>query len=453
MPDVLNDKAFRDYFFEGPMEQFLVLREGTTPSRRTRTTPLPRIHAEEIMVKCADSIFNYIKKVADDVRSAVSLAYLELYNAPKDRLSTWISRLSTLRALRIRDGSILGAEAAGAISQYCPHFDELTLYWLDGPTVDEDLATFFNTIRPNSLRSFEIISQNRIGKETLTALNTHALSLKILKLGNLTAQGLRSMSALPNCTALEVLEIENDGTSQVSLREAATWIRSCKSLNKLGLYGCWDSMVILKEVLTCPDIRLNSLAVRFLRQFDDQESDAAWAALKQQNDLESLALGARLDHQEMFTLAEWPNLIDSICSLKKLKSLDLKQTWAQAQEISLIAKSLPELVDFTFGGQLVDDSILQSLAVLPHLTTVSINAHSAFTMHGLQRFARSLQRDMRRGFQLEILSQAAEPSYHRLRAQDESILHDIFASKLGGKFEIGYYMDPDELHEDDFESD
>ena len=405
------------------------------------------------MVKCADSIFNYIKKIADDVRAAVSLAYLELYNAPQDRLSTWISRLSTLRALRIRDGSILGAEAASAISQYCPYFDELTLYWLDGPTVDEDLAAFFNSIPPNSLRSFEIISQNRIGKETLTALNTHALSLKVLKLGNLTAQALRSLNALPNCTALEVLEIENDGISQVPLKETATWIRSCKSLNKLGLYGCWDSLFILKEVLACPDIRLNSLGVRFLRQFDDQESDAAWAALKQQDNLESLTLGARLDFQEMFSLADWPNLIGSICSLKKLKSLDLKQIWTQDQEVKLIAKSLPQLVDLSFGGQLVDDSILEPLAALPHLTTVSINAHSAFTMCGLQHFARTLEQDMRRGFQLEILSQAAQPPYHKLRPQDELILQEIFASSLGGRFDIGYYMDPDEYHESDFESD
>ncbi|KAK7751776.1 hypothetical protein SLS62_006262 [Diatrype stigma] len=455
MPDNLNDKAIRDFFFEGPMEPFLVLLEGTTPSRKTRGARISRIHAEKTMVKCADSVTSYIKKLADDTETAVALAHLEFYNVPIDLLPTWISRLGTLTSLRIRDGSILGAEAGSAISQYCPHFDDLTLYWLEGPTVDEDMAAFFRTLRPNSLRSFEIMSQNRIGEETLTALNTHASSLKCLKLGTLSAQAMKCLNVLPSCTALEILEIENEGGSQVDLRafseqmlkEVTAWIQSCKSLRELSFRGVQDALLIVKDVLTSPDIHLTSLDIQFLRQFNDQDSAATWAALEMQDSLESLTLGAKLDQQDMFVLAEYPPLAESICRLKNLKSLNLKQTFAQAFEIHQFARSLPNLVDFSFGGELMDDTILTSLAALPHLMAVGINAQSAFTWPGLRNFAHKLELARRYGFQCEILGQLGDAKFS---ADQQNWLQDFFATALYGRFDVGYYMDPDELHEDDF---
>ena len=442
MPDNLNDKAIREFFFEGPMEQFLVLIDGVTPSRKTRSARIPRIHAEKTMVKCADSVTSYIKKLADDTETAVALAHLEFYNVPIELLPTWISRLGTLTSLRIRDGSILGAEAGSAISQYCPYFDDLTLYWLEGSTVDEDLAAFVQMLRPNSLRSFEIMSQNRIAEGTLTALNAHAASLKCL-------------NVLPSCTALEVLEIENEGGSQVDLRafsegmlkEITAWIQSCKSLRELSFRGVQDALLIVKDVLTSPDIRLNSLDIQFLRKYNDQDSAATWAALGLQDSLENFTLGAKLDQQDMFVLAEYPPLVESICRLKNLKLLNLKQTFTQTFEIHRFARSLPNLVDFSFGGENMDDSILESLGALPHLTTVGINAQSFFTWPGLQKFAQKLELAGRFGFQCEILGQLGEA---KLTEDQQNWLQDFFASKLHGRFDIGYYMDPDELHEGDF---
>ncbi len=455
MPDNLNDKTIRDFFFEGPMEQFLVLMEGITPSRKTRGARISRIHAEKTMVKCADSVTSFIKQLADDTETAVALAHLELYNLPIDLLPTWISRLGTLKSLRIRDGSILGVEAGSAISQCCPHFDDLTLYWLEGPTVDEDLAAFFQTIRPNSLRSFEIMSQNRIGENTLTALNAHASSLKFLKLGTLSAQAMKCLNVLVGCTALEVLEIENEGSSQVDLRafsegmlkEITAWIRSCESLRELSFRGVQDALLIIKDVLASPDIRLSSLDIQFLRQCNDQDSAATWAALGLQDSLESFTLGAQLDLQDMFVIAEHPSLVDSICQLKNLKSLNLKQTFAHPYEIHRLVRSLPNLVDFSFGGEVVDDTILESLAALPHLTTVGISALSTFTWKGLQDFSRRLDLAGRHGFQCDILGQLGEA---KLAEDQQNWLQDFFASNLQGRFDIVYYMDPDELHEDDF---
>ncbi|EMR70819.1 hypothetical protein UCREL1_2154 [Eutypa lata UCREL1] len=379
-----------------------------------------RIHAEKTMVKCVDSVTSYIKKLADDTETAVSLAHLEFYNAPIELLPTWISRLGTLTSLRIRDGSILGAEAGTAISQYCPHFDDLTLYWLEGSTVDEDLAAFFQMLRPNSLRSFEIVSQNRIAEE--------------------------------------VLEIENEGGSQVDLRafsegmlkEITAWIQSCKSLRELSFRGVQDALLIVKDVLTSPDIRLNSLDIQFLRKYNEQDSAATWAALGFQDSLENFTLGAKLDHQNVFVLAEYPPLVESICRLKNLKSLNLKQTFTQTFEIHRFARSLPNLVDFSFGGENMDDSILESLAALPYLTTVGVNAQSFCTWPGLQKFAQKLELAGRFGFQCELLCQLGEA---KLTEDQQNWLQDFFASKLHGRFDIGYYMDPDELHADELHED
>ncbi|RYP74719.1 hypothetical protein DL769_003978 [Monosporascus sp. CRB-8-3] len=456
MWDNLNDKAIRDFFFDGPMEQFLVLMEGVTPARKTRGARLPRIHAEKTMVKCADSITSYIKKLADDTETAVALAHLEFYNASIDLLPTWITRLGTLKSLRIRDGSILGAEAGSAISQCCPYFDDLTLYWLT--VEDEGLAAFFRTLRPNSLRSFEVMSQNRIGENSLTALNAHAASLKSLKLGTLSARAMMCLNVLRSCTGLEVLEIENEGRSQVDLRafnegmlkEVTAWIRSCKSLRELSFRNLRDALLIVKDILNSPDIRLNSLDIQFLRQINDQDSAATWATLGLQDSLESFTLGANFYRQEMFVLAEYPSLVDSICRLKNLKSLNLKQTFVQAQEIHQFARSLPNLVDFSFGGELMDDSVLESLAALPHLMMVGISAQSLFTWPGLQHFAQQLELAGRYGFQLEILGQLGEAKFAE---EQQNWLQDFFANKLHGRFDIGYHMDPDELlelHEDDF---
>lgn len=458
LPDNLNDKTIRDFFFEGPMEQFLVLMDGVTPSRKTRSSRTMRIHAEKTMVKCVDSVTSYIKKLADDTETAVSLAHLEFYNVPIELLPTWISRLGTLTSLRIRDGSILGAEAGTAISQYCPHFDDLTLYWLEGSTVDEDLAAFFQMLRPNSLRSFEIVSQNRIAEGTLTALNEHAASLKCLKLGTLSAQAMKCLNVLLSCTALEVLEIENEGGSQVDLRafsegmlkEITAWIQSCKSLRELSFRGVQDALLIVKDVLTSPDIRLNSLDIQFLRKYNDQDSAATWAALGFQDSLENFTLGAKLDHQNVFVLAEYPPLVESICRLKNLKSLNLKQTFTQTFEIHRFTRSLPNLVDFSFGGENMDDSILESLAALPYLTTVGVNAQSFCTWPGLQKFAQKLELAGRFGFQCELLCQLGEA---KLTEDQQNWLQDFFASKLHGRFDIGYYMDPDELHADELHED
>ncbi|KAI2623920.1 hypothetical protein GGS26DRAFT_214066 [Hypomontagnella submonticulosa] len=127
--DIGRDKKLRSIFFGGAMGQFLVPREQYRPNEATSQTPLPLIDYQATMVKCAVSITEYIGNIADVTETAVMLEHLEFTYIPHDILPTMITRLGSLTSLRVRDGSVLGVEAASAISQCCPKFADLTCYY------------------------------------------------------------------------------------------------------------------------------------------------------------------------------------------------------------------------------------------------------------------------------------------------------------------------------------
>lgn len=81
------------------------------------------------MNKCADSIIKCIKKSADSTGATAALEHLEGTHIPHNLLPGWVAQLRGLRSLRIRDGSVLGLDAAKAISEHCPNFADLTCYY------------------------------------------------------------------------------------------------------------------------------------------------------------------------------------------------------------------------------------------------------------------------------------------------------------------------------------
>jgi hypothetical protein len=435
------------------MEQFLVYgRDQPSLPRGT----LRRLNIEQIAIKCGDSVTSFIKKMADETETSVALAHLEGNHIPVELLPSWLARLGTLSSLRLRDGSVLDVAAASAVAECCPNFRDLTLFYLEGPAVDEDMASFFQTLRPHSLRNFQIMSRNRIGERTLTALNAHSKTLKSLKLGSLSAQGMKSLNVLPSCTALEVLEIENGdygypvdlkAFSEGMLKEVAAWIGGCKSLRDITFKGVKDALLIVKDVLNSPGIRLKSLDIQFFGQYDGEGGTAAWAALGLQEDLESFTLGAQLGALDVFNVGDNPPLVDSICRLKNLKSLNLKQVYTKAADVHQIAGALPQLEDFSFGGEGMEDSILISLARLPSLTILQVNAQSTFTWDGLREFAESLDPVRHRGFQCDVFNQLAEA---RITDEQQAWLQRFYSNNLDGRFDILHFRDPDELHESDF---
>ncbi|KAI1393344.1 uncharacterized protein F4822DRAFT_423815 [Hypoxylon trugodes] len=459
LQDVARYKEVRDFFFQGDMEQFLVLRDGHESYRPRRGLSGPPIDAPAIILKCTDSITKYIRKLADENGTAVALAHLEGTFIPHDLLPTWIARLGTLTSLRIRDGSVLGAEAASAISEHCPNFVDLTCYYCmfpdDSSTADEDLAAFFLTLPHNTLRSFQIISQNGIGEKTLTALNVHAKSLHTLKLGSLPPQAMKALNMLPDCIALETLAIENDRHHRIDLKdfsermlkEVSSWISSCTSLRDLSFNHVLNALSLVKDTLSSPKIRLTSLSIVDFLSRATEDDDAVYAALGLQVHLENLTIGLEDGHPDNLIVETVPALENSICQLKNLTSLNLMQSFLRPRGIKLFARKLPKLSEFSFGGEMVDDGILGPLGSHPSLSLLSINALSAFSWAGLRSFAEALEATNHKGIRVDILNQIGDLNF----TDDEyNWLTRFFTEILKGRIEITYFNDPDEVHEDDF---
>lgn len=450
LQDISRDNYARDIFFAGAMKQFLVLKT----SENTHEVRLPPMDTLATIVKCADSITQYIKRLADDTGTAVSLAHLEGTYIPHHILPTWIARLGTLTSLRIRDGSVLSIEAASAISEFCPLFVDLTCYYYQSSTADEDLAAFFQTLRPNSLRSFEVISQNSIGKNALTALNYHAASLRRLVLRNLTPQAMKALNSFPDCTFLETLLIENDRYNLVdpadypeeTLKEVSSWICKCKSLQDLSFSHFIGSDPVVNDILNSPNIRLTSLSLISIHSDAEAEYASTWTALGLQDRLESLTLG--LHELGYGHIAEAkPPLVDSICRLKNMASLNLMQVYLAQDTVERIAASLPNLSEISFGGNLLHNSVLIPLSAIPKLKLLCISSLSSFSFQGLYKFVSRLISRGRTGIKIDILNQLGEC---KLTTSESDLLQMHFMKHLEGRLEIAYFMDPDELHETDF---
>ncbi|KAI0103859.1 hypothetical protein GGR51DRAFT_523700 [Nemania sp. FL0031] len=451
--DIRSDLTLRDFFFEGLLQPFLALHETTRAIKSTRSRPLP-LDNVEIIRRCADSITLYIKGLADNNGTAVALTHLEASNVRPDTLPTWISRLGTLTSLQLQDGSVLGEKAAKAIADFCPNFAELICFHCWGNTVAKDMADFFRALRPNSLQRLEVLSSNSLGEDTLSALSTHAASLKVLHLWSLLPSTIKSLHLLSECTALESLVIERtasrpsglDVFSEAEFTQVARWISSCKALRELNFNRLRDPLPILKQVLNAPGIRLERLLVQDYQSASLEITEATWRALGQQDRLELLTIASQDSSLDGLILAQHPELTDSICRLSNLVSLNLMQAYVSSAEIRRISTALPRLEELCFGGDLVDNSILEHLR-LPRLVLLTINAITAFTFDNLQNFVQRLDPVTNQGIKVDLLNQWYEA---KLTDEEETWLNDYLADNLNGRFTISYPNDPDELHEADF---
>ncbi|KAI0455266.1 hypothetical protein F5B21DRAFT_472557 [Xylaria acuta] len=457
LDDIRVDFPLYEFFFDRSMQHFLVLKEGHFISRAkgSRLRPHP-FDFPAIVSRCADSITQYIQALADTNGTSVALTHLEASVFPRDTLPTWIRRLGALRSLQLQDGSVLGLEAASAILESCPQFSELTCFHCWSETAAEDMAAFLLALRPNSLQRFEVLSRNSLGEVTLTALNTHAESLRVLHLRSLQQSAVKSLHLLSECTALESLVIEMevtdrrwlDALSQGELAQVAKWISSCKALRELNLSHLRDALLILNQVLRAPEIHLERLIIQDYWSVSKETTRATWGALGQQDRLELLTIAAQDNLLDGLVLSYHPELVDSICRLSKLTNLNLMQAWVSYADICRIATALPCLEKLSFGGELVDEEVLEHLSRLPRLVALSINALTTFEFDSLMSFAQRLDRVTNRGINVDLLNQVFEVV--KLTEEEETTLNQYFADNLNGRIAISYTDDPDELHEADF---
>ncbi|KAK6207261.1 hypothetical protein LQW54_007345 [Pestalotiopsis sp. IQ-011] len=458
LEDIWNIKAADFLEPREDMEPFIALQGNQIGwDKFAKSGIMPPFEFQRSIIDSGESLINYIKQAAEETSIAVKLVHLEASFLPEDLLPTWIARIPSLESLQLQSATALTAEAASAIAKWCPKFSELRSLTCRGDNVDANLASFLRTLPPNSLQCFEIISINDIGEQTLAALNMHARSLKTLTLGSLPGHVMSSLGAISSCTAIENLSLENQrhipwnlAGDEALLERITAWLGSCKNLRTLKLSNIGDGLLIIKDVLALPNVRLLSLDFQGFSSLGNEVDAAAWSALGQQEALEELTLGGLDGIPDALIVHETPILPDSICRLTNLKRLDLKRASLRAIELRRIVTALSQLTELGFGGDWIDDQILESIGTLQYLKKFLVNALSIFTFDSVQSFAKKLDPEHHKGIEVEINNQIGSYKF----AQDqEAWLVDFFATELEGRIDIGVFKDPDEAHEDDFTSD
>jgi hypothetical protein len=187
---LLDDTLFREHamdgFFADDMAQFLKA-QGTPVKKRTRGGKAigMRLNIPVVLDLVGESITSFVSVSATENRATVALDDIAPGNISSAVLPRWAGRLSRLKSMTLWDGAVLNGEVANAINNYCPNFNDLTFFLCSRNDTDPDFASFFGTLRSNSLESFTALSAQGIGPETLLALNNHSSSLKTLKLEDL----------------------------------------------------------------------------------------------------------------------------------------------------------------------------------------------------------------------------------------------------------------------------
>lgn len=115
LEDLARDNAgLRAQFFSPPLDK-LQIRRG-----RGRA-----LNLDAIVVEVANMVTKCIRTAADHEDKRVGLTSLEGFYLPTANLPSWVSSLSRLSSLVVRDGSVLTGDVARAIRANCPAFREV----------------------------------------------------------------------------------------------------------------------------------------------------------------------------------------------------------------------------------------------------------------------------------------------------------------------------------------
>ncbi|KAH8821567.1 hypothetical protein F5884DRAFT_93422 [Xylogone sp. PMI_703] len=437
LQELIEDPKFRESaihnFFTDELIEFRKLLE--IPPKRTRKRNFLQLNVPEILNLVVESITSFVSSAAKRNKAAVALEELS-GNIDSTTLSRCTSRLSRLRSMTLWEGNGLNESVGTAIAENCPNFDDLTVYSCVGDNADRSLASFFNSLRPNSLKSFTVIASNEIGLETLHSLDGHSKSLKSLKLSSLRSQAIAHLSLLENCDALETLSlVDNDGTIDLEATEndifltMIAWLGKCNDLQNLTLKRFRNGPSIVTKVCLRDNIHLKSLEVVRYPLLNSQDFHRA---ISHQTALESLEL--RAEGTDDAFADDIETLVTSICKLTELRYLNILQTseYFSTKEIKLLASHLGQLEELSFSGYGVDDEIFGALSHLTQLRALNIYAISSFSFAGLVGYVSTLK-ESNQGLVLSVMNQTLESN---LEQSEIRSIQDTIAKNVNGKFEF-----------------
>jgi hypothetical protein len=309
-------------------------------------------------------------------------------------LVRWAPRLPRLETLELYDGTPLEDELVHtAIHEHCPHFNSLSIFTWTANDRDRKLAKFLSAIRPQSLKVLETIRYIGAGPETFLALNAHSKSLTDLHLCT-SDNTLPNLSLLRGCTAIEVLEIEDDNgivnlekTQNDVFLETIDWLRQCSALRRLNFSKFQSATSLVTPLLLENSIKLRQLQIDSYIPKDSQLFHQA--LVHQRGSLRTLLLNGDTDG---ISRDDIDILVDSLKKLTELRELRLLlvQEVFQDEHLISIIENLPKLEDLYVSGLEIKDGVLASLGNLRNLRSVAFTGISKFTTNGLFDFIERL---------------------------------------------------------------
>lgn len=259
----------------------------------------------------------------------------------------------------------------------------------DAEERDHKLARFLGTIRPQTLRMFETIRYIGVAAETFLALNNHSDSLRDLRLC-VSDESLPHFSLLRGCTGLDCLQIEDVGgqtniekTQNDVFLETIDWLVKCHGLQVLSFTRFQAASGIVTPILLEEKIHLRRLAID---SYVPKDSQAFHQALThQRKSLEVLSLSG--DTEGMFR-DDVDIFVDSLKQLTELRALKLLlvQEIFHDEHLIPIINNLTKLEDLYITGMEMKDAVLQCVAKLSVLKSVTFSGISKFTTNGLLNF-------------------------------------------------------------------
>jgi hypothetical protein len=349
-------------------------------------------------------------------------------------LVRWTPFLPRLQTLELWDGKPLEDELVHAsIYEHCPQFSSLMIYTWISENCDHKFAKFLGALRSNSLKQLHTIRDIRPGAETFLALNQHAKSLDDLKIC-IFEETAPFLSLLSGCTALKHLRIE-DYHGQVDLEatqndvflELITWLTKCENLQYLVFPNLQAGASIATPVLLEHNIQLTHLEMDNYILKDHQKFHRA--LVHQQSSLRNLSLSG--DTDGMFR-DDLDTLVDSLKQLHQLRDLKLLLPEVLKDEhLITIISNLNLLEDLYVSGLELNDVVLNSVASLPNLRSVTLSGISKFTIDGLLDFVARLGPG-NSGIRLTI--DMADPDT-MLDEESVNMVKDCLVEKTGGTLE------------------
>ena len=426
--DLLSDSKFlqarqiSDAFFSGEMAAYRVDRSIKGSRKKTNYSI---IDVEATVNKFAEVITQHTPM-------------LEEFSGPNqpfdaETLARSIPRLANLQSLRIFHGEAL--EGIGSLLyKHCPLFHTLLIFGWQHPKADKHCASFLNEIRPQTLRSFQMLSTSTIGPETFLALNVHRESLSELELNDISADAMLALPMLKGCTSVNSLLLAERAPPTQDLEkrhndvflEVVEWLRECNDLHSLTVRNLLSAPALLTPILLENNIKLIRLAVE---NYTMSESKDFHQALAHQPSLQSLKLsgeGVEAGHSDNDIL------VGALSKLENLRDLELKEIsdGFLNSHIIGIAQDLPKLEVLWTSGYNIGDEIWNDVAGLKSLRTLEINALTRFTADGISDFILSLG-EGNKGMALVVNMQENDCD---ISDEDQATIRQTIDAKLEGRF-------------------